>query len=150
MAVTFCVISLCISFVVVHSLGPCDPLVPEYCAVPFPNSFFTRLRKDSNTGVQVNLTEATPPVDVIGRRTEPAQWNTMGERESSVLVYYHTLTAFECLQMAFPLFHRSSPTFLISAISTFLLIGIWLQALLKTLQLSLYMWILVLLLVDRR
>ena len=77
----------CISFVVhVHSLGPCDPLVPEYCALPFPNSFFTRPRKDSNTGVLVNLTEATPPVDAIGRRTDPAQWNTMGEAEIICLV----------------------------------------------------------------
>lgn len=79
LAVSLCT---CISFVVVHSLGPCDPLVPEYCALPFPNSFFTRPKKDGNTGVQVNFTEATPPVDVIGRRTDPAQWNTMGEIES--------------------------------------------------------------------
>ena len=82
MTAIVCVISLCISFVVVHGLGPCDPLVPEYCALPFPSSFFTRPKKDSNTGVQVNLTEASPPVDVIGRRTDPAQWNTMGEIET--------------------------------------------------------------------
>lgn len=133
------VISLCISFGCVLSLGPCDPLVPEYCALPFPNSFFTRPKKDSNTGVQVNLTEASPPVDVIGRRTNPAQWNTMGERET----FYRLLTIFEYLQMVFQHFHQSSPIFLISVMSTYLLIGIWLLALLKTVQRSSYMWILV-------
>ena len=80
------VISLCVSFVVVNSVGPCDPLVPEYCALPFPNSFFTRPKEDSNTGVQVNLTEASPPVDIIGRHTDPAQWNTMGERKICLLI----------------------------------------------------------------
>ena len=70
------------SFVAVHSLGSCDPLVPEYCALPFPNSYFTRPEKDSNTGVQINLTKATPPVDLVGRRTDPVHWNTMGETES--------------------------------------------------------------------
>ena len=72
-------ISACMLLVVVRSLGPCDPLVPEYCALPFPNSFFTMLKKDSSTGVKVNFSEASPPVDSIGRSTNPAQWNTMGE-----------------------------------------------------------------------
>ena len=69
---------LCTLFVVVYSLGPCDPLVPEYCVLPFPNSFYT-IPKDTNTGVQVNFSEASAPVDIIGRRTSPAEWNTMGE-----------------------------------------------------------------------
>lgn len=59
--------------------GPCDPLTPEYCQLPWPNSFFTRPDADSATGVRVNLSLETWPKDIAGRSIDPAEWNRMGE-----------------------------------------------------------------------
>ena len=70
---------LLVQLQIAHSLGPCDPLVPEYCALPFPNSFFTAPKEESLTGVQVNISKATTPADIVGQHTSPVQWNTMGE-----------------------------------------------------------------------
>lgn len=58
--------------------GPCDPLVPEYCQLPFPNSFFTAPSSHTPTGVQVNFSTHTFPVDVFGRLADPGEWNTLG------------------------------------------------------------------------
>ena len=58
--------------------GPCDPLVPEYCILPFPSSFYT-IPAETETGLQVNFSIDTFPIDVLGRRTDPAEWNTFGE-----------------------------------------------------------------------
>lgn len=60
--------------------GPCDPLVPEYCQLPFPNSFFTVLSPHTPTGVQVNFSTHSFPVDVLGRLTNLTEWNTFGKR----------------------------------------------------------------------
>jgi len=60
--------------------GPCDPLVPEYCQLPFPNSFFTAPSSHTPTGVQVNFSSHTFPVDVFGRLADPGEWNTLGKR----------------------------------------------------------------------
>ena len=40
----------------------CDPLVPSYCAYPFPNNVFTVPDADSVTGRRVNSLDATMPV----------------------------------------------------------------------------------------
>ena len=58
--------------------GPCDPLTPEYCLLPFPNSFFVEPSSRSPTGVQVNFSSAAFPLDNLGRGVDPAAWNTMG------------------------------------------------------------------------
>ena len=60
--------------------GPCDPLVPEYCQLPFPNSFFTIPSPHTPTGVQVNFSTHSFPVDVFGRLTNLTEWNTFGKR----------------------------------------------------------------------
>ena len=60
--------------------GPCDPLVPEYCQLPFPNSFFTVPNLHTRTGVQVNFSTHSFPVDVLGRLTNLTEWNTFGKR----------------------------------------------------------------------
>ena len=62
----------------VNSRGPCDPLVPEYCALPFPNSYFTAVDKTTLTGVRVNFSVDTFPLDIIGRPVDPKEWNAMG------------------------------------------------------------------------
>ena len=61
------------------SRGPCDPLTPEYCQLPWPNSFFTRPDAGSATGLRVNMSLETWPKDSTGRGVDPADWNTMGE-----------------------------------------------------------------------
>src|SRR5690554_1075421 len=33
----------------------CDPIVPEFCAFPFPNDFFTREDATSPTGLRLDL-----------------------------------------------------------------------------------------------
>ena len=67
-----------------NARGPCDPLTPEYCQLPFPNSFFTRPDADSPTDVRVNMSADTWPKDSFGRGLNPVHWNTMGK---------HTYTA---------------------------------------------------------
>ena len=62
-----------------YSRGPCDPLVPEYCQLPLPNSFFTRPDASSPTGARLNVSVDTWPKDVFGRSVNPVHWNTMGE-----------------------------------------------------------------------
>lgn len=59
--------------------GPCDPLVPEYCQLPFPNSFFTIPSPHTPTGVQVNFSTHSFPVDAFGRLTNLTEWNTFGK-----------------------------------------------------------------------
>lgn len=83
--------SLCIILVVVLSplatsyRQPCDPLVPEYCALPFPNSYFTDPDPTSATGLRVNFTTHTFPADAVGRFVDPVHWNTFGKRRTSQL-----------------------------------------------------------------
>ena len=78
-------LSLIVVLPTANGLGACDPLVPEYCTLPFPNSFFTASSKDTKTGTKVNISMEATPVDIIGRQTNPAQWNTMGEWNKNVL-----------------------------------------------------------------
>ena len=59
--------------------GPCDPLVPEYCALPFPNSYYTAPDRSTSTGLRVNFSTNSFPPDIIGRLVDPIEWNTFGE-----------------------------------------------------------------------
>ena len=58
--------------------GPCDPLVPEYCILPMPNSFFTIQDNSTVTGQKVHLSSNSIPVDILGRHIQPDEWNTFG------------------------------------------------------------------------
>ena len=42
--------------------GQCDPLVPQYCGLPIPNSFFTVPNSQTPTGVHVNFSPETFPI----------------------------------------------------------------------------------------
>lgn len=46
----------------------CDPLVPEYCMLPFPNNFW---RIETEGGFRLNFTEDTFPVDDNGKPMDP-------------------------------------------------------------------------------
>ena len=62
-----------------HTRGPCDPLTPEYCQLPLPNSFFTRVDVDSPTGLRLNYSAQTWPKDSFGRGIDLEEWNSLGE-----------------------------------------------------------------------
>ena len=58
--------------------GPCDPLVPEYCILPFPNSFYVGEWFGTGTGLKVNISDHTPPRDSLGRLLDTTSWNLFG------------------------------------------------------------------------
>jgi len=58
--------------------NPCDPLQPVYCGLPFPNSYYTAPDPSTATGLRVNFSLDTFPVDIIERKLDPAEWNTLG------------------------------------------------------------------------
>ena len=60
------------------SRGPCDPLVPQYCLLPFPNSFYTVTATDTDTGLRVNFSHQSFPKDILGRLFQPEEWNGFG------------------------------------------------------------------------
>lgn len=70
---------LLLSFPGVYARGSCDPLVPEFCLLPFPNSFFTVPSDNSETGVLVDISSDSFPKDSLGRRIGFSEWNTFGE-----------------------------------------------------------------------
>lgn len=58
--------------------GPCDPLVPEYCSLPYPNSYFTMLSQETATGVKLNLSSIAFPRNTLGISVDPEKWNNFG------------------------------------------------------------------------
>lgn len=64
------------------ALGECDPLVPDYCGLPLPNSFFTRPDPSSITGVRVNFSSKAFPEGLLGEKINPKDWNTFGMIQS--------------------------------------------------------------------
>ena len=55
----------------------CDPLVPSYCAAPFPSNVYTVADESSPTGRRVWLKPELLPVDNEGRSADPAPWNAL-------------------------------------------------------------------------
>lgn len=53
----------------------CDPLVPTYCAFPYPNDWWTRADPSTPTGRRLHLTDAIMPVNNDGVATEPEPFN---------------------------------------------------------------------------
>lgn len=58
--------------------GPCDPLVPEYCLLPFPNSFYTKRDPSTKTGIKIDLSNDSIPRYEWGTRVNPRDWNSFG------------------------------------------------------------------------
>jgi hypothetical protein len=54
-------------------LGACDPLVPQYCAFPWPNNFFAINNSSSVTGLQLNVQITATPKDRLGTTTATNQ-----------------------------------------------------------------------------
>ena len=68
--------------------GPCDPLVPQYCVLPFPNSFYTVTDASTETGLRVNFNKRSFPRNLFGRRIKPDTWNSFG---MCIIIYTITL-----------------------------------------------------------
>ena len=58
--------------------SPCDPLVPQYCSLPFPNSFFTKKDSTTQTGIRIDMSPHSIPRDIFGKELIPEQWNAFG------------------------------------------------------------------------
>lgn len=54
----------------------CDPLVPDYCAFPFPSNVYTVAEPDSETGLRVELPEVAVPMSMGGGVTDVTPFNT--------------------------------------------------------------------------
>lgn len=82
-----CIISLIPSLLLALSISPaptlatppCDSLVPEYCGLPYPNSYFTVPSQDTPTGVRLNLSAAFFPNNTLRVPMDPVKWNTFGK-----------------------------------------------------------------------
>lgn len=61
-----------------RSKSACDPLVPEYCGLPFPNSYFTVATKETSTSVRLNLSDEVFPSNLLGVPMDPDKWNLFG------------------------------------------------------------------------
>ena len=59
--------------------SPCDSLVPEYCGLPYPNSYFTMTTQSTSTGIKLNLSEQVFPKNTLGVPLPPNKWNQFGE-----------------------------------------------------------------------
>ncbi len=53
----------------------CDPLVPSYCAYPFPSNVYTQDDPTSPTGRRLALAQATLPLSTSGYLSDPGVWN---------------------------------------------------------------------------
>ena len=57
------------------SAGRCDFLDPSVCLQPFPNDWFTRPDRSSDTGRRVNLARESMPANAQGVHIDPTEWN---------------------------------------------------------------------------
>jgi hypothetical protein len=55
--------------------GPCDPIDPTACLLPFPNDFFTVPDATTDTGLRVHLDPAAMPRNAQGTPIDPSEWN---------------------------------------------------------------------------
>ena len=74
-------LSLLISLSPTFAKLPCDSLVPEYCALPYPNSYFTMdvPLSESPTGVRVNFSQEFFPRNTLDVPMDPKKWNRFGK-----------------------------------------------------------------------
>lgn len=61
------------------SKAPCDPLIPGYCLLPFPSSYYLEPNTSTKTGYRVHFPIESFPRDSFGRQVNPEHWNTFGE-----------------------------------------------------------------------
>ncbi len=67
----------------------CDPLVPSYCAAPFPSNVYTVEDASSPTGRRVELAEALLPADLAGQSASPDPWNQLDGFSAGIAISTH-------------------------------------------------------------
>ena len=60
-----------------REFSDCDPISYEYCALPYPSSFYERADTSTPTGVRVHLGPTTLPADRHHIQPEPWAWNEL-------------------------------------------------------------------------
>lgn len=91
--------SLLLSLTGAQERGPCDPLVPQYCMLPFPNSYYTRQwpvgANGTHTGLKVDIPTIGTPVDTLGRYIHTDHWNTLDGFTlfPSIITYFPDLSS---------------------------------------------------------
>ncbi|TML87551.1 MAG: hypothetical protein E6G06_17640 [Actinobacteria bacterium] len=55
--------------------GPCDPIDPTACLLPFPNDFFTVPDPSTDTGLRVHLAPTAMPRNAQGTPIDVSEWN---------------------------------------------------------------------------
>ncbi len=60
-----------------REFSDCDPIAYDYCALPYPSSFYLREDPTTVTGVRVHLGETTIPETHQGLQPSPALWNEL-------------------------------------------------------------------------
>ncbi len=78
------------------AFSDCDPIAPDYCAFPFPSSFYERADATSPTGVRVHLGATTIPATKLGYQPKPDAWN----RHDGFSAWGPILTRFRNLDLA--------------------------------------------------
>jgi hypothetical protein len=70
-------LSLTVYVATAQSSTACDPLVEEYCMLPFPNDYW-RVKSETG-GYHLNFTEDTFPIDDKGKKIDPVAggWNKL-------------------------------------------------------------------------
>lgn len=76
---------------------PCDPLVPEFCSLPWPNDYW--LQKDENYNpINLVFDEINLPITKNGITTNPTYWNTLDGWAPlpSIMAYWDNLSIDNC------------------------------------------------------
>jgi len=67
----------------------CDPLVPSYCAAPFPSNVFTVEDEGTPTGRRVQLAQELLPADAAGTAPLPDPWNELDGFSPGIAISTH-------------------------------------------------------------
>ena len=98
---------------------PCDPLVPQFCSLPWPNDYW--LQKDDNYNpMNLVFDEINLPITKNGITTNPAYWNTLDGWAPlpAIMAYWNNLSIDNCARFWY--FVLLSPRFCFSNIGCFL------------------------------
>jgi hypothetical protein len=72
-----------------YPLLGCDPLVPSYCAYPFPSNVFTASDATSPTGRRVHLLPEAMPRHSLDGHPDPGPWNRLDGFSTGMAIMAH-------------------------------------------------------------
>lgn len=71
----------------------CDPLVPTYCAAPFPSNVLTIADDSTPTGRRVALSQAAMPTSYYGEQADPTPWSRLDGFSTGTAMLAHLPSA---------------------------------------------------------